>query len=118
MHYLQLDGEGRILGVSAEQSEDFPVEFDGELPEVFDNYIYSGGQLTYDVRDLHVAEHVAELKQRLAETDYVCAKGFESILSATTLTGLLSALKSVSTEYGDVLKQRAAWRKEIEDIER
>ena len=95
-----------------------------ELPENFDlksvrDYVLSGGALKHDpfVAVPSVAEQIAALKRKLAETDYITAKAVDAMTAADSLTALLAALKSIRTEYADVLAQRAAWRKEINDLE-
>lgn len=49
------------------------------------------------------AERIAELKQNLANTDYIIIKLAEDAASRD--------------EYADQLAQRAAWRKEINELE-
>ena len=95
-----------------------------ELPNDFDlnhvrDYILSGGALKHDpfVAVPSVSEQIATLKQKLADTDYITAKAVDAMTAADSLTALLAALKSIRTEYADVLAQRAAWRKEINDLE-
>ena len=95
-----------------------------ELPEDFDlknirDYVLQGGTL---IREPYVpapsaTEQIAALKQKLVETDYIAAKAVDAMTAADSLTALLAALKSIRTEYADVLAQRAAWRKEINDLE-
>lgn len=95
-----------------------------ELPDDFDlkhvrDYVLSGSALKHDpfVAVPSVAEQIAALKQKLADTDYITAKAVDAMAAADSLTSLLAALKSIRTEYADVLAQRAAWRKEINDLE-
>lgn len=95
-----------------------------ELPNDFDlkhvrDYVLSGGALKHDpfVAVPSVAEQIAALKRKLDETDYIPAKAVDAMAAADNLTALLAALKSIRTEYADVLAQRAAWRKEINDLE-
>lgn len=64
-----------------------------------------------------IRNQIAALKQKLVETDYIAAKAVDAMAAADSLTALLAALKSIRTEYADVLAQRAAWRKEINDLE-
>lgn len=64
-----------------------------------------------------IMNQIAALKQKLAQTDYITAKAVDAMTSADSLTTLLTALKNIRTEYADVLAQRAAWRKEINELE-
>lgn len=95
-----------------------------EVPDELDlqsirDYVLSGGALKHDpfIVVPSAAEQIAALKQKLAETDYIAAKAVDAMTAADSLTALLAALKSIRTEYADVLAQRAAWRKEINDLE-
>lgn len=95
-----------------------------ELPEDFDlksirDYVLQGGALIRDpyVPVPSVAEQIAALKRQLAETDYITAKAVDAMAAADSLTSLLSALKSIRTEYATVFAQRAEWRAEINKLE-
>lgn len=95
-----------------------------ELPDDFDlkrirDYVLRGGALEHDpfVAVPSAAEQIAVLKRQLAETDYITAKAVDAMAAADSLTSLLASLKSIRTEYADVFVQRAAWRKEINDLE-
>lgn len=95
-----------------------------ELPEDFDlksirDYVLQGGALIRDpyVPVPSVSEQIAALKQKLADTDYITAKAVDAMAVADSLTSLLSALKSIRTEYATVFAQRAEWRAEINKLE-
>lgn len=118
----QTDKSGRLQSVmlypldttkpTLELSEDF------DLKNIRD-YVLQGGALIRDPyeRIPSAAEQIAALKRKLAETDYIAAKAVDTMTSADSLTALLAELKSIRTEYADVLARRAAWRKEINDLE-
>ncbi len=118
----QTDESGRLQSVTT-----YPIDTTKptvELPEEFDlrrarDYVLSGGALKHDpfVAVPSVAEQIAALKQKLVETDYIAAKAVDAMAAADSLTSLLAALKSIRTEYATVFAQRAAWRKEINDLE-
>ncbi len=118
----QTDEGGRLESVTL-----YPLDMEKpslELPEDFDlksvrDYVLSGGALKHDpfVAVPSVAEQIATLKQKLSDTDYITAKAVDAMAAADSLTSLLTVLKSIRTEYADVLAQRAAWRKEINDLE-
>lgn len=118
----QTDESGRLESVTvypldtANPTLEFPEDFD--LKNIRD-YVLQGGALKHDpfVAIPSVAEQIATLKRKLAETDYIAAKAVDAMAAADSLTALLAALKSIRTEYSDVLAQRAAWRKEINDLE-
>ena len=118
----QTDEDGRLESVTL-----YPLDAANptlELPDDFDlkrvrDYVLSGGMLKHDpfVAMPSVAEQIAALKQKLADTDYIAAKAVDAMTAADSLTALLTALKSIRTEYATVFAQRAAWRKEINDLE-
>ena len=118
----QTDESGRLQSVTL-----YPLDAANptlELPDDFDlkrvrDYVLSGGMLKHDpfVAMPSVAEQIAALKQKLADTDYIAAKAVDAMTAADSLTALLTALKSIRTEYATVFAQRAAWRKEINDLE-
>ena len=118
----QTDEGGRLESVTiypldtTKPTLELPYDFD--LKHVRD-YVLRGGALKHDpfVAMPSVAEQIAALKRKLAETDYITAKAVDAMAAADSLTALLAALKSIRTEYSDVLAQRAAWRKEINDLE-
>jgi hypothetical protein len=118
----QTDESGRLESVTI-----YPLDTTKptlELPDDFDlkhvrDYVLRGGALKHDpfVCVPSVAEQIAALKQKLVATDYITAKAVDAMAAADSLTALLAALKSIRAEYADVLAQRAAWRKEINDLE-
>lgn len=114
--------DGRLQNVTTLPiNESMPIL---ELPDDFElgeivNYVLRDGVLQLDpVEVIQTAEEkISDLKRNLAETDYITAKAVDAMTSADSLTALLTALKNIRTEYADVLAQRAAWRKEINDLE-
>ena len=96
-----------------------------ELPEDFDlknvrDYILNGDTLKLDPFTVipSIEEQIAELKRKLADTDYITSKALDAITLADNLTSLLASLKSIRTEYSDLIKQRQTWREEINNLEK
>lgn len=96
-----------------------------EIPEDFDlknvrDYILNGDTLKLDpfIVIPSVQEQIAELKHKLDDTDYITSKALDAITLADNLTSLLAALKSIRTEYADIIKQRQSWREEINNLEK
>ena len=117
-----IDADGRLQSVTVYPLDEtrpiLEVSDDFDLQSIRD-YVFSSGAL---IRDPYVpapsaAEQIAALKQKLAETDYITAKAVDAMAAADSLTSLLAALKSIRTEYATVFAQRAAWRKEINELE-
>lgn len=118
----QIDEDGRLQSVT-----EYPIDETKptlELPDGFmldgiQNFVLRNGELLYEARAAveSAVEKIAALKQKLANTDYITAKAVDAMATADSLPGLLIVLKTIRTEYADVLAQRAAWRKEINDLE-
>lgn len=96
-----------------------------ELPEDFDlknirDYILNDDTLKLDpfIVIPSIEEQIAVLKRKLADTDYITSKALDAITLADNLTSLLAALKSIRTEYADIIKQRQSWREEINNLEK
>ena len=118
----QTDESGRLQSVTLYPLDETKPML--EVPDEFDlqsirDYVLSGGALKHDpfIVVPSAAEQIAALKQKLADTDYIAAKAVDAMTAADSLTALLTALKSIRTEYATVFAQRAAWRKEINDLE-
>lgn len=60
--------------------------------------------------DDDIPEQVQRRKDYLDNTDWIMAKGFESILSCTTIEELTAALRAVTTEYDAVIAERQTAR--------
>ena len=96
-----------------------------ELPEDFDlknvrDYILNDDTLKLDpfIVIPSIEEQIEVLKRKLADTDYITSKALDAITLADNLTSLLAALKSIRTEYSDLIKQRQTWREEINNLEK
>lgn len=65
---------------------------------------------------------INELKILLNETDYICARAFEEVLALsnplTFISDFIKILVKYSTEYKEVIANRIAWRKEIQELEK
>ena len=115
-YYVQLMEDNR-LGVLTEFEEfkgDDYVEI--ELPDDFDfpkfnDYKYIDGQLVHDKRPISPAYEVMQLKNKLAETDYVIPKMMEAQLTGIALQAEEQA------RYNDIIKQRKEWRARINELE-
>ena len=95
------------------------IDVPDNLTDSIRNFVLKDGKLVYEVYETvkSAEEQILTLKRQLADTDYITAKAVDAMTSADSITALLTALKNIRTEYADVLAQRAAWRKEINDLE-
>ena len=118
-----IDENNRLQNVTSYPLD--PTKPTLELPEDFDlknvrDYILNGGTLKLDpfIAIPSIEEQIAVLKRKLDDTDYITSKALDAITLADNLTSLLAALKSIRTEYSDIIKQRQSWREEINNLEK
>ena len=64
-----------------------------------------------------VQMEIADLKEQLANTDYVACKAMDLAVNATGLVELLSAFTQIRTQYAQVLRDRESWRQRIRQLE-
>lgn len=117
----EIDKNGRLQNVTTYPLDETKpmIDVPDNLTDSIRNFVLKDGKLVYEVYETvkSAEEQILTLKRQLADTDYITAKAVDAMTSADSLTALLTALKNIRTEYADVLAQRAAWRKEINDLE-
>ncbi len=117
----EIDENGRLQNVTTYPLDETKpmIDVPDNLTDSIRNFVLKDGKLVYEVYETvkSAEEQILALKRQLADTDYITAKAVDAMTSADSLTALLTALKNIRTEYADVLAQRAAWRKEINDLE-
>lgn len=117
----EIDENGRLQNVTTYPLDETKpmIDVPDNLTDSIRNFVLKDGKLVYEVYETvkSAEEQILTLKRQLADTDYITAKAVDAMTSADSLTALLTALKNIRTEYADVLAQRAAWRKEINDLE-
>jgi len=74
---------------------------------------YENGKLVDNTDKLNAYKRIAELKQKLADTDYVDNKLIE-----TFITGNTEKLEELKQTYAQVLVDRQSWRAEINELEK
>lgn len=117
----EIDKNGRLQNVTTYPLDETKpmIDVPDNLTDSIRNFVLKDGKLVYEVYETvkSAEEQILILKRQLADTDYITAKAVDAMTSADSITALLTALKNIRTEYADVLAQRAAWRKEINDLE-
>lgn len=114
--YVTTDTSGRILATS-EYAEYLPEEaFEFEFPDDFDftvqnDYRVVDGELVSDPVPVPPEVQLAELKQKLAQTDYIIVKVQEYAISEEALSD------EDANRYADVIAQRKQWRQQINELE-
>ena len=120
MAYAKTDADKRIIVWSHEPLGDDAVEFtnceelDAECKNGLEDYVIEGGKAVYRPTR---AKQIADLKSKLAETDYIASKAIESIIGSKDVLSLLSTLKRIGEEYAETLKKREEWRGSINELE-
>lgn len=115
-YYVNVDEERRICVTTIKEEWAGPDAFQFDFPDDFDfskqnDYLIQDGELVYSPSGPSSEQRILELKQKLAETDYVVAKIAES-----QITGI--ALNSDDAErYADIITQRQQWRDQINELE-
>ena len=114
-----VDEAGRLQSVTAYPVDEAQPTLD--LPDGFDlsgirDYIVEGAQLVFSqlpAPQPSVQQQIAQLKQNLSDTDYIAAKAVDALLAADGISGILSALSQIRSEYQETLARRQSWRQEL-----
>lgn len=85
------------------------IDTDGKLAEIR-SYCSRIPQIEIDVVTL------ADLEQKLAETDYISSKFGDALMGCTDATAILTAVVDFNTNYKDIIAQRQTWRDQINEI--
>ena len=114
-----VDEAGRLQSVTAYPVDEAQPTLD--LPDGFDlsairSYIVQGAELIFSeppAPQPSVQQQIAQLKQNLSDTDYIAAKAVDALLAADGISGILSALSQIRSEYQKTLARRQSWRQEL-----
>lgn len=60
---------------------------------------------------------VEECKAKLENTDYIAAKAIDAILRSKSVSDIISVVKAMFDEYGEVLDSREEWRSKVSECE-
>lgn len=118
---IVFDDENRPLCfANADNPQEGGVTLD--VPEniatnLFD-YVYTSGSWVYEPRagENDRLEEIAALRERLSATDGDILAALESLFSATSVTGFITALANAGEKARDVLAERAALRAQIAEL--
>ena len=118
-----VDEAGRLQSVTAYPVDEAQPTLD--IPDEFDlssirNYIVEGAQLIFSelpAPQPSVQEQIAALKRQLSDTDYIAAKAVDALIESDGISGILSALSQIRSEYGQTIAQRKSWREQIGVLE-
>ena len=110
-HYAASD-----IGIEVEPPEGF---YDHPLDWYYIDGVWTLDEESIAKRDAFVARYdrIAEYKARLAESDYNVLKFAESLLEVNSITEFLALIIRTRSELHDIVRQRAEWRKQINELE-
>ena len=119
----KIDDDGRLQSITTYPFD--PSRPALELPDDFDlsgirDYIVEGAQLVFSqlpAPQPSVQQQIAQLKQNLSDTDYIAAKAVDALIGADGISGILSALSKIRSEYEEVLAKRQSWRQALAALE-
>lgn len=116
--YVSTGNDGRIFVTTDNEAYTDETYFEFEFPEDFDyslqnEYRIVDGELVHDPIEPSpsVQTQIAELKQKLQETDYTVIKVYESMVTGEALPD------EDAERYAEVIEQRKAWRVQINELE-
>lgn len=115
-HFVGIDENGRINATTpyAEYAGDdmfeiaFPDDFDFSTQN---EYRIVDGELVHEPIVISAQAQIAELKQKLADTDYTVIKVYESMVTGEALPD------EDAERYAEIIEQRKAWRVQINELE-
>lgn len=111
--YVGVDNTNRIVLVESGMANG---SFEFSFPSDFDffkssDYKIVDNELVYEPLPQTPLERIAELKQQLADTDYVVIKKMEESITGATLS------LEDSERYDKIIAERQKWRDEINKLE-
>lgn len=128
--YIQTDDTGKIVAaIDQEWLDTLPNDEKSAVTEGFekigatdvfregyDTY-YINGELTYVDNNQDALIHIAQLKIKLQDTDYISAKMADKLATCLSSEEVNKVLADFNAQYSDILEQRQQWRDEINILE-
>ena len=105
--YIRTDGNDKVTRITNIENKDLIEIEDNGLVFSGQPLVYKNGKLAIDedeIKHLEDTTEICDLQQKLADTDYVVIKIAEGVATAE--------------DYADILKDRAEWRKKINELEK
>lgn len=60
---------------------------------------------------------IADLKRNLDSTDYIACKTVDAIIACGSADEISAVISAAMVEYGDIIKERSEWRREVNSSE-
>lgn len=114
--YVSTGDDGRIFVTTDNEAYTDESYFEFDFPEDFDyslqnEYRIVDGELVHEPIAMSVQAQIAELKQKLLDTDYTVIKVYEAMVTGEALPD------EDAERYAEVIEQRKAWRIQINELE-
>lgn len=117
--FIQLNDEGWIVGANdypEEGIDTIEVLIPKNVYDDFRNYVYRDGEFIFLKSETDLQYEIANLKEKLSETDYISSKMSDKFVEATSIGDLLSIFAEFKTKYASTISQRQVWRNEINKL--
>lgn len=123
LYTLKLDENNYVLSIGNTTEDNFEVDLDTLDLEHLGAYQLINGKLVLNEQkkqELINSVEIAELKEKLNETDYIISRTFEDIMALdnklTFITDMIGILVKYSKQYKEQLTNRKQWRNRIEEL--
>lgn len=131
LYTVNLDENNYILSVSHTENDSFELNLNNmdtshlNAYQILDGKVYLDEnryeEITKEQEDAEKEEEILDLKQKLADSDYIFIEEFEEIAGLSNpLTFVADAIKifvQYSSKYKEIIANRKAWRKRLEELE-
>lgn len=131
LYTVNIDMDGYILSVGHTKNDNTELDLKKmDLPHINAYRLTSEGFVLDEQRltELVQAEEqkakddeIAQLKEKLNQTDYIMAETFESIMAlnnpVTFISDFIKVLVDFKQQYADAIANRKLWRQRIKELE-
>ena len=132
LYTVNTDTNNYVLSLSHTKNDNVELDISKVDLQYINAYKLINNDLILDIeklqelKDMEISHNkmlrIEELKKLLYETDYICSRAFEEVLALsnpiTFISDFIKILVKYSAEYKNVIANRIAWRKEIEELEK
>ena len=131
LYTVNTDKDNYILSISHTNNDNVELDIDAINPSYLNAYqIIEGALLLNEEKKKDILaqnerlakdEEIEELKKKLADTDYIMAETFESIMAlnnpVTFIADFIKVLADFKQQYADAIANRKLWRQRIKELE-
>lgn len=131
LYTVNIDMNGFILSVSHTKNDDTELDLDKMDMQHINAYKLTAEGFVLDEERLSALveeeeqkakeDEIAQLKEKLNQTDYIMAETFESIMAlnnpVTFIADFIKVLVDFKQQYADAIENRKLWRQRIKELE-